>query len=178
MPVPGSFLRTSTTPDLMMYIDTPGAPSRTITSEGGNSAVFRHVPSLARLSGLSSVKSFTFFRNWTISPVSKARTDIHPTLRDARRIRHCLRPPPLSQRPPVTPDREFIVHAGHKRWKQKPLRFVVFPQLLLPAENPCNIAFPLGILDFSLSQIKPRKAGMREDIVGIDLDKPLRDRKS
>src|SRR5207248_1727274 len=43
MPVTGSFLRTSTTPDLMMYIDTPGAPSRTMTSEGGNSATFRQV---------------------------------------------------------------------------------------------------------------------------------------
>src|SRR5438874_3011076 len=65
MPVAGSFLRTSTRPDLMMYIETPGAPSRTITSAGGKSPIFKQLPSLIRLSLLSSANSLTFFRNPT-----------------------------------------------------------------------------------------------------------------
>src|SRR5262245_40713202 len=70
MPVDGSFLRTSINPDLMMYMETPCAPSRTMTSDAANSAVFKQEPSLARLSGPSSAKSLMFFRNWITSPVS------------------------------------------------------------------------------------------------------------
>src|SRR2546422_3713845 len=65
MPVVGSFLRTSTIPDLMMYIETPGAPSRTMTSAGGKSPIFKQLPSLIKLSLLSSANSLTFFKNPT-----------------------------------------------------------------------------------------------------------------
>ena len=62
MPVTGSFFRISTMPSLMMYIETPGAPSRMTLSEGENSEVFRQVPSFARLSLGKSSKRLTFFR--------------------------------------------------------------------------------------------------------------------
>src|SRR5690242_17500291 len=60
----------------MMYIDTPGAPSRTMTSDGGKSATLRQDASLIRLSGLSSPKSLTFFRNWPSCSASLTATDI------------------------------------------------------------------------------------------------------
>ncbi len=65
MPVIGSFFRTSTRPSLMTYMETPGAPSRMIVSDGGNSFVFRQVPSFARLSSGRSAKRLTFFRKLT-----------------------------------------------------------------------------------------------------------------
>src|SRR5262245_10228055 len=85
MPVMGYFVRTSTSPDLMMYMETPGAPSRTMTSEGGNSASFKQVPSLARLSLLSSANSLTFFRKRTSwASVSFTTADIYDCVSEAR----------------------------------------------------------------------------------------------
>src|SRR3954468_8972804 len=60
----------------MMYIETPGAPSRTITSDGGNSADFRALPSFVRLSVPSSANSLTFFKNWTSCSRSLITADI------------------------------------------------------------------------------------------------------
>src|SRR2546430_15873938 len=79
MPVVGSLLRTSTNHDLMMYIETPGAPSRTMTSVGGNSAIFKQLPNLIKLSLLSSAKSLTFFKNPTSCCGSLVRAvDMNP----------------------------------------------------------------------------------------------------
>ena len=78
MPVTGSFLRTSTRPSLMMYIEMPGAPSRMIVSDGGKSVDFRQVTSLARLSSGRSAKRPTFLRKPTSWSDSVIVVDMDP----------------------------------------------------------------------------------------------------
>src|SRR4051812_48955629 len=74
MPVLRSFLRTSTNPEVMKYIEAPGAPSRTMICCGGKSRVFMRATICWHSSEERVLKSLMFWRE--CSPGLGAGADV------------------------------------------------------------------------------------------------------
>src|SRR5262245_13283639 len=154
----------------MMYMETPGAPSRTMTSPAGNSAVFRQLASLVRLSAPSSPKSLTFLRNCATCSDSVLTADInlispgsYPAGND-----HFVNTPPQTTHHPPGGLWEFSPKDTQS--KQGFLGGFSLSKLFFPSHDLGDIAFLLSIFDATLGVVNHGKTGVGKNVVAVDFD--------